>query len=356
MSKELGHGVLPRAVALVSATAVVLVALVVAGSAVGAALRSYATPFKYVALGDSFSAGEGVDPYFRDGFDPTTGRQGAIDNGCHRSSRAYSTWVQRPADAMTLYAIASGGGKPGLLGGKNKYGSDKNVRSAGGVRWASWACSGAATENVLPKSLGGVPQQEAGQTHGRETQLDGADLAGADLVTLTIGGNDVGFVEVLLSCALGTCNTPAFRRARTAIINGTEPLLEKVYRAVARKAPRARVLVLGYPQLFPATKAEQSCPGLSLFSGEQNMLRKFGAQLNTTIEAAVKSVAKSGAKIDYVPVTARFAGHEICGRKGPWINGVGTTPSFLGGSFHPTLRGQQDGYGRAVNAAVKRGR
>jgi lysophospholipase L1-like esterase len=339
------------------ATAVILVALVVVASAAGAASLANGAPFKYVALGDSFSAGEGVDPYFRDGFNRTTGRQGVIDNGCHRSSRAYSTWVKRPADAKTLYAIASGGGKPGSFGGKNKVGSDKNVRSVGGVTWAFWACSGAATENVLPKSLGGVPQQEAGQTYDRGTQLDSANLTGADLVTLTIGGNDAGFVDALFFCAVTNCNTQAFEQGRTTIIDGTRPLLEKVYRAVARKAPRARILVLGYPQLFPATQAEQSCVGLSLFLGEQNMLRKLGVHLNHTIEAAVKSVAKSGAKIEYVPVAARFAGHEVCGRKGPWINGIGATQNSPGGgSFHPTLQGQQDGYAAAVNAAVRRER
>ena len=338
MSKASVRHLLPSAIAVLA----ILVAAAGAASATGAASRSSAGPFTSVTLGDSFSAGEGVDPYFRDGFDPTTGAQGAIDNSCHRSSRAYSTWVKRPGDPSWLYAIASGGGRPGILAGKNKYGSDKNVRSAGGVGWASWACSGAKTKNVLPKSLGGVPQVEAGQTHDRETQLDSADLAGADLVTLTIGGNDVGFVGGLISCAVGNCNTREFEQARAASIDRTKPLLEEVYGAVAKAAPRARVLVLGYPQLFPATKAEQLCSGLILFSGEQNMLRRLTARLNTTIAAAVGSVATSGAKIEFVPVAGRFAGHEVCGRKGSWVSGI----------FHPSLQGQRDGYAAAVNAAL----
>jgi lysophospholipase L1-like esterase len=212
---------------------------------------------------------------------------------------------------------------------------------------------------VLPQSLGGVPQQRIGQTYDRATQLDSANLARADLVTLTIGGNDVGFVDVLLVCTLGTCATQAFEQERAAIIDSTGPLLEKVYRAVARKAPRARVLVLGYPGLFPATKAEQSCATLSAFAGEQNMLRRLGSHLNETIEAAVRAVARSGAKIEFVPVAARFAGHEICGRRGPWLNGIVTSRTGLGleaGSFHPNLEGQRDGYARAVNAALARGR
>ena len=334
---------LPSRTALVWTAAAILVVLGTATAAAGAA--DTAARFTYVALGDSYSAGEGIPPF--------------LGNECHRSSRAYPTWARRPGAAKTLYATASGGGRPGILAGKNTYGSDRNVRSAGGVSWASWACSGAKTANVLPRSLGGVPQQRLGETLDRATQLDSADLARADLVTLTIGGNDAGFIEVLLVCALGNCNTRAFEQGRAAIIDATRPQLERVYRAVARQAPRARVLVLGYPGLFPATRTEQACAGLSRFRGEQTMLRRLGDRLNGTIAAAVGTVARSGARIEYVPVSARFAGHEVCGRKGPWLNGFVTSDTGLGlaaASFHPNLEGQRDGYAGVVNAALARGR
>ena len=186
-----------------------------------------------------------------------------------------------------------------------------------------------------------------------------SDLTRADLVTLTIGGNDAGLIEVLLICALSNCDTRTFEQGRAAIIDATRPQLEKVYRAVALEAPRARILVLGYPGLFPATKAEQACAGLSRFRGEQTMLRRLGDRLNGTIAAAVRTVARSGARIEYVPVSARFAGHEICGRRGPWLNGFVSSDTGLGldaASFHPNLAGQRDGYGTAVNAALARGR
>ena len=56
---------------------------------------------------------------------------------------------------------------------------------------------------------------------------------------------------------------------------------------------------------------------------------------------------------------ARFAGHEICGRKDPWLNGIVTSPTGLGldaASFHPNLEGQRDGYAPAVDAALARRR
>ena len=115
---------------------------------------------------------------------------------------------------------------------------------------------------------------------------------------------------------LGNCNTRAFERSRAAIIARTKPRLEKVYRAIAAKAPHARILVLGYPHPFPAAKARQACPALSPFQGEQDMLRRLGARLNGTIASAVATVARSGARITFVPVAGRFEGHEVCGGKG----------------------------------------
>ena len=145
--------------------------------------------------------------------------------------------------------------------------------------WETFACSGATTANVLPRSLGGVPQGAAGRYDGK-TQIDSASLARANLVTLTLGGNDAGYVDVLVTCGLGNCNTRAFERSRAAIITRTKPRLEKVYRAIAAKAPHARILVLGYPHPFPASKARQACPALSPFQGEQDMLRRLGTRLN----------------------------------------------------------------------------
>ena len=84
--------------------------------------------------------------------------------------------------------------------------------------------------------------------------------------------------------ALGNCNTRRVRAQRAAIIDATKPKLETVYRAIAAKAPHARILVLGYPQLFPARRApaglRRRC---GLFRGEQDMLRRLGVRLNGTI-------------------------------------------------------------------------
>lgn len=317
---------------------VVLLGAASAAAALAAPAKVVPTRFSYVALGDSFSAGEGVVPFLNGG-------------SCHRSSRAYSTWVQPPGYAKPLYAIASGSARA-AAGGANLYGSRDSLRSAGGVTWASWACSGATTANVLPRSLGGAPQGTAART-----QIDSAALAGAKLVTITIGGNDAGYADVLVACGLGNCNTRAFEQNRAAIIDRTKPRLEKVYRAIAASAPHARIVVLGYPLPFPASPARQACGALSPFRGEQDLLRRLGTRLNTTIVSAVGTVARSGANIEYVSMADRFEGHEVCGSKGAWINAIVLSSVGFGlnpASFHPTLAGQRDGYGAAVNAALRR--
>jgi lysophospholipase L1-like esterase len=322
------------------AALVALLATLVVGPEAGA----QPAPFTYVALGDSFSSGEGVAPYLRDGAQGQT--------RCDRSTRAYSTWVQPRGLAASVYSLASGGG---AAGADNRYGSDRNVRTTAPFTWLSWACSGAKTKNVVPAAEGGVSQATAWAT---EPQLDSAapSLADADLVTLTIGGNDAGYTDVLVQCGLFKCNTAAFRQQRTAVIDATKPLLEKVYASVAAAAPRARILVLGYAQPFPARKREQSCVALRAFAGEQDLLRSLGVRLNAMIAAAAADVARTGVNIAFVPVASRFAGHEVCGRKGAWMSGILTSQTGFGvdpGSFHPNLKGQRDGYAAAVNAALR---
>src|SRR5207244_4344437 len=55
--------------------------------------------FKYVALGDSFSAGEGIEPFFE-----------AASYKCHRSTLAYATKVEEPGlVGSSVYDLAKSG-------------------------------------------------------------------------------------------------------------------------------------------------------------------------------------------------------------------------------------------------------
>lgn len=285
----------------------------------------------YVALGDSYSSGEGVKPFFEPG-------------ACHRSTRAYPTQVLLPGTDTTWYS----------------------QRSTPGYGWGFLACSGATSEDVVASQID-EPDKEGNDNYlelGTDTQL----------VTITAGGDDARFRDVLTFCALGhtSCSDDAFGKQKTLDLwlakrlKRLRPTLSATYQAVHAKAPQARILVLGYPQLFPDTRAEQNCIYLKqrkltlggktysiLFShGEQNFLRRADDKLNQTIRAATTD---SGVA-EFVPVAPAFVGHEVCGSRGAWINHVSVRVTdhqpYLAAadkSFHPTAAGQT-AYASVVNA------
>src|SRR5205823_6292354 len=82
-------------------------------------------------------------------------------------------------------------------------------------------------------------------------------------------------------------------------------------KAIREKTFNARVLVVGYPHLLPATFPEQSCISLAMFTGEFDFIRGLANRLNQTIAAAA---SESG--VEFEDVRDDFAGHEPCGSKG----------------------------------------
>ena len=279
---------------------------------------------KYVALGDSYSSGEGVEPFFD-------------SDACHRSQLAYSVFVQPPGFGDTIYHEAQAG--------------------TPGVGWGFNACSGAKTNHVLKKQLGKKPDK-----HNPNSSLVDAKTT---LVTITVGGNDLQWTDVLNFCAFNAdCTTTKYkgksldqylRDRRDAVA----PNLTDVYDRIHSLAPDATVLVLGYPQIFPASPAEQNCAKLAqhtLFhhsigfsQTEQNYLRQATSEANQTIADRAEL---SGAT--FVPVDSIFAGHEVCGNGGEWINAVtlslsGQNHHINDQSFHPNEDGQRLGYAAAIN-------
>jgi len=278
----------------------------------------------YVALGDSYSSGEGVAPYFEP------------KNKCHRSTAAYPTKVDIPFTQEPYEALS---------------------RS-----WGFLACSGAQTLQVLDKQV--TTKREKGDTNWLPLS------SSTRLVTITAGGDDMNFAGVLSFCyKMGhDCENEIFPRGSSTTLNewASDQLatlkinLISLYQQVRARAKNAQLLVLGYPQLLPASTAEQRCIGLlpqlrtdpGLEGDEQTFLRSEDDQLNTTIADAV-----SAANVDatFLPVAAAFAGHEVCGTLGQWINGPSLTgmrhyPFFTNRttSFHPNRLGQ-DEYGAIVN-------
>ena len=236
------------------------------------------TAERYVALGDSYSAGTGAGSY-------------GLGRGCQRSRRAYPALVAARRPRLELVFAA---------------------------------CAGATTADVLRRQVSRVDENTR-------------------VVTITIGGNDAGFAVVIGSCAQsGAACAPAIEHARRFIGDELPARLDAVYAAIRRRAPGAKVVVLGYPRLFGATP----CGAASFFTrAELTQLNRAADLLRDTIRARVTAAGDGFAFRDAV---APFAGHEICSRR-PWLNGV-TSP--LGDSFHANAAGHERGYAPLVLSAI----
>ncbi len=257
-----------------------------AGAATSDAAARPKTTFNYVALGDSYSSGEGVEPFI-----PGSG-------ACDRSPRAYSQVVHLPTHLT--------------------------------VKRFFYACSGAET-TAFTQPFNGFPAELDHSAIGPST----------DLVTLSIGGNDAGFAQVLTDCSimrLSHCTFSSSTRRRVlASIDALPAKLVPAYQAIKARAPNAAVVVLGYPQLFTASYARflmcKSIIAAGFTRTAQNFVREAGYHLRDAIDTATRR-----AGVYFIDMIPAFQDHETCGKDGQWINAI---VGHGQGSFHPNARGQQ---------------
>ncbi|MBV6696808.1 SGNH/GDSL hydrolase family protein [Kitasatospora aureofaciens] len=255
------------------AAATRLSAVAVATGTAAALALTGATPasaanLSYVALGDSYSAASGNFP-----LDPSAPLL------CARSTKNYA------------HVIA------GRIG----------------ARLTDVSCGGAQTKDFAGSQYLGVAPQ-----------LDAVG-PGTDVVTMTIGGNDNNtFISSILACgSLGVltagygspCKDVYGSTFDDAIESKTRPAVEAALRAVKNKAPRAKVAILGYPWIVPAT-ADPSCyPKMPVASGDVPYLRALQGHLNRVVQ---QEAAATGAV--FVDMATASEGHDACAPIGTrWI-------------------------------------
>lgn len=214
------------------------------------------------------------------------------------------------------------------------------------------ATSGAVTSDVTGGQVGGL--RDSTQT-----------------VTLTVGGNDVGFASVLAACLhspdvrlqavldaggdgwrrqlrAGAEQRIAFLGGPAAVPQGRSVPLVRVLSDIARRAPDAEILVTGYPRLLgdrPTANGHRASDTLPLFVGAEDAawLSAQSDALDAAIATAVGRAHASGVRARYVDVSAAFAGHGLSDLHAPWVNGV-VLASFGSlvpdpSSFHLTAEG-----------------
>jgi lysophospholipase L1-like esterase len=255
----------------------------------GPAAAGPTAPEHYVALGDSYTAGPGIP------------NQTPESGGCGRSDHNYPHLVAA-ALAVTQFTDVS--------------------------------CGSATTANMTePQPL---PQ---GLINGPQFDALGPDV---DLVTLGIGGNDIGFGEIIATCVTRSVLLPLGAPCRQhymrqgdelgARIEATAPKVAAVLAGIRELAPAARTLVVGYPVILPAT-GPGCWPLMPIAVGDVAWLRTVEGRLNAMLAG---EAAAAGAT--FVDTYASSVGHDVCrlpGRK--WVEGV--VPTAPANPVHPNALG-----------------
>jgi lysophospholipase L1-like esterase len=247
--------------------------------------------------------------------------------------------------AGNLIPASPVGTPAGCLRSTHNYSGDVQAVIRAG-RYIDVACSDATTADMTR------PQHTIAGTN--RPQFDALSPRDS-LVTITIGGNDVGFKPILLECVtLGAASPSGHPCKRHFTAGGTDrlaaavraaaPKIAAVLRGIHHRAPRARVLLVGYPDLLPDTGT--GCwPDVPLAPGDVPYLRATEKALN---RAMARAAAANGAT--FVDTYRATIGHDACQRPGVrWVEGlIPASPAY---PFHPNRRGQQ-AIARQVLAAL----
>jgi lysophospholipase L1-like esterase len=271
--------------------------LVLAMLALLAAFTGTARADNYVALGDSFAAGPLIP-------------NPVLPLGCLKSDNNYPH-LATPAIGLPL-------------------------RDA--------TCSGATTEDMFSP-------QNVDPDGPNPPQLDSLD-AETTVVSLTIGGNDIGFSEIAQSClTLNPFSTPCKDKYTAGgkdqiaeRIAATAPKVAAVLEGIAARSPEAEVFVVNYAAIFPETGF--GCwPQMPVGFGDVPYLRAKQKELNAML--ATQAAAAGATLVDWYKASI---GHDACkGTLTRWVEPV--VPTNPAAPIHPNKAGMV-GAANVLAAAV----
>jgi lysophospholipase L1-like esterase len=248
------------------------------------------------------------------------------------TSSVLSLALAAPAQAAsTIDYVALGDSYSSGVGAPGQSGTCLRSNNSYGPRWAAanspasfqfLACGGAVTDDV------------------RNNQVP-AMRAGADLVSITIGGNDAGFAPTVLTCLTSSDSACAAKvnQGKTYVANTLPGKLDATYAAIRAKAPAARVVVLGYPLIF-----DTSSPICEMSTAKRRSLND-GARV---LDEMIKQRAEAAGFV-FSDVRDEFTGHGVCSSR-PWINGLTIIPPQ--NSYHPNNSGYASGYLPALSGSA----
>lgn len=276
----------------------VVVGAVVVGAtlAAGTLTACKPAPDTYVAMGDSYTAG------------PLIPDQSLEPLGCLRSDRNYAQ--------LTAPEVAA-------------------------AKFVDVSCSGAQTKHFA---------QTQGVTPGPNPPQYDALGATTKIVTIGIGGNDIGFSDIVKNCATENpfgdgCEPEYVHDGRDELreeIAATAPKIDAVIDEVQRRAPSAHVFIVGYPTILPETGG--GCyPVVPILPDDVRYLRGVAKALN----AMLADRAAAGG-VHYVDVATSSIGHDMCSSS-RWVESI--IPTNLAAPVHPNAAGMRN-TAREVTAAI----
>ncbi len=259
--------------------------------------------------------------------------------------RGYLTGAARVSTSVRMdgipagrtYAVLGDSYSSGLGSEETYYGQDC-LRSTGAWAFdmqAAWqystrhfACAGAVVSGVRDQ----VPLMN---------MYFDVEKGKPQLITVTVGGNDAGFTDVLKKCVAGNCLGE--ESTVSARISTTKASLVSLYSEIRAGQPYADVMVGGYPQVVQTGGTSDNPLCMLIGHEERQMIDRLSTQLNTVIASAASA---SGVWSVGSAVKSQFAGHNACvDGPGEWIHAGNRDFGGINGvldtkSFHPKDAGQ----------------
>jgi lysophospholipase L1-like esterase len=248
---------------------------------------------RYVALGDSYTAGPLI---------PLQRHDDDMPGGCLQSDQNYPHLVA-PHLQLPQFRDAS--------------------------------CSGARTDHMT---------EEQGVEFGPNAPQFDRLTVHTKVVTIGIGGNDIGFSEIATTCGQGGIEDPFGTPCQdTYVVNGRDTISERIAAMAPKlaatldgihaRSPDATVFVVGYPSILPDT-GNGCYPIMPIAPNDVPYVRAKAKELNATIQAV--TVSKGDVYVDtYTP----SLGHDACQLPGvKWVEPV--APTEPAAPVHPNARGE----------------
>ena len=295
-----------------------------------------------VSLGDSYSSGEGIEPFYGQN-ESTADKVKNQDWLAHRSEKSW----------------------PGRLTLQGVNGSMAQNRND---NWFFVATSGAVTDNLTHNQRKEYDIDGIEGSRYIDKQLDVFKELGdkkAEYVTVSIGGNDAKFADIITEAAIPhPLNPGALNDKLNSVweefyygIDGGESIRDRLYQAYCdiqdAAGAQAKIIVAGYPKLLDSNGS-----GFLFSENEAALINDSVSRFNDEIESIVKSCKADGMKICFVSVEKAFDGH------GAYSNDAFLNEVYIGKkdqdlkwsvssaySMHPNDKGAQ-AYADCVQAKI----